>query len=508
MTLGVLSVLVYAQMYLPTLHPAGPFPWGSFVVLLAAAMVAEAYTTPIGSGAEASAGSLVFFLGFAVLGPLGGFVISVASQLLGLRDRQWERTLCYCATMGFLSGTMSLLYWSVVRLIGGFTGAPAIVLAGVGLGVGILYQLMNFALVVPVMWLRRGVGPGRTWGLIIRPFLPFALFFLTMSLGLISVYQVYLADRLVDGGPGTSLYSTLLVMSSLLPIFGLVYAFRAYAQQRELARNNARLAIRNERLALQAVASQITALDLKDDYTARHSAAVAQWASDIAGAMELSNRERNLTHLASLLHDVGKIGIPDEVLKSPVRLDRVNWSLIEGHCYNGYKILKNIDELDELATVVLHHHERFDGTGYPRGLAGDRIPLASRIICVADSYSAMVSDRPYGPALSPNVAMAELEQKKGTQFDPEVVDCFLAILNVFDEAYRRGEKADFNMEVQAVRFLRDLPNESEQAETAGSFHKPASYDTEPSSDVEQTCVEPSFVGVHQESGQGSRILTR
>jgi putative nucleotidyltransferase with HDIG domain len=247
---------------------------------------------------------------------------------------------------------------------------------------------------------------------------------------------------------------------------GLIYAFRAFAQQRQLAKSNARLALRNERLALQAVASQVTALDLKDNYTARHSAAVARWALDIAEALELGERDRNLTHLASLLHDVGKIGIPDEVLKSPARLDRLNWSLIEGHCYNGYKILKNIDQFDELATVVLHHHERFDGTGYPNGLSGGNIPLISRIICVADSYSAMVSDRPYGPALPPEIGMAELELKKGTQFDPVVVDCFLAILDAFDERYRKGEEADFHVEVQAVKFLRDLPEESEDEEEA------------------------------------------
>jgi putative nucleotidyltransferase with HDIG domain len=461
LTLVLLCVLVYAQMHWPALHPNEPFSWGSFVILLSAGLVAEMYTTPVGSGAEASAGSLVVFNFLANLSPHGGFIIAVTSQLLGLKDRQWGRTLCYAATMGFLSGSTSLLYWAALTLVGGFADSSVVALAGIGLGVGILYHLLNFALVAPVMWLRRGVGLRETWGLIIRPFLPFALFFLAISLSLISIYQVYSGQRLAENGSGAGLYATLLVVVSLLPVFGLIYAFRAYAQQRELAKSNARLARRNERLALQAVASQITALDLKDDYTARHSAAVAQWASDIAEAMGLGERERNLTHLASLLHDVGKIGIPDEVLKSPVKLDRVNWSLIEGHCYNGYKILKNIDEFDELATVVLHHHERFDGTGYPRGLAGERIPLASRIICVADSYSAMVSNRPYGPALLPEIGMAELELHKGTQFDPEVVECFLTILDAFDDRYRRGEEADFHMEVQQVKFLRDLPPEAE-----------------------------------------------
>ena len=452
----VFALLVYAQLHWPSLHPAGPFSWQSLLILTAAGVFAEAYATFVTDGAEASAGPLVFFLSFAMLGPLGGFVVAVSSQLFDLRQRQWQRTLCYVSTMGFLSGSTSLLYWALISMAGGFAEIPVILVAAIGLGVGLFYNLLNVVLITPLLWLRHGTAPKSAWVLVIRPFLPFALFFLTISVSLITAYQLYYAQKVTQSVDGLATHSVVFVIVSLLPVFGLIYAFRAYARQRVLATNNAKLAMRNERLALQAVASQITALDLKDDYTARHSAAVAQWASDIAETMGLGERERNLTHLASLLHDVGKIGIPDEVLKSPTKLDRVNWSLIEGHCYNGYKILKNIDQFDELATVVLHHHERFDGSGYPRGLKGEKIPLASRIICVADSYSAMVSDRPYGPALPPEIAVAELEIKSSTQFDPQVVTRFLDLLDASTESYRRGEEADFLMEIQRVKFLDDL----------------------------------------------------
>ena len=111
--------------------------------------------------------------------------------------------------------------------------------------------------------------------------------------------------------------------------------------------------------------------------------------------------------------------------------------------------------------MVLHHHERYDGNGYPHGLAGRDIPLESRIIAVADAYSAMISQRPYGPPLPTIVAEAELEFRKGTQFDPEVVDYFLELLREHGEGYRLGMKADFRMEVQDVRFLRELPVEPE-----------------------------------------------
>ena len=138
--------------------------------------------------------------------------------------------------------------------------------------------------------------------------------------------------------------------------------------------------------------------------------------------MGISGKRQNLTHLAGLVHDVGKIGIPDELLKTQVRLDAEGWAMIESHCVHGHRILGRIDQFGELAEVVLHHHERYDGNGYPHGLAGRNIPLESRIIAVADAYSAMISDRPYGPPLSTLIAEAELELRKGSQFDPELVE--------------------------------------------------------------------------------------
>ncbi len=447
------------QFQVPGLHPAGPFPWASATLLLLLALFAELYTVRVGPGMEISAGFLAAFLGVAIVGPLGAFVIAVVSQLPGLRRRPREQTLCYTATSGIVTGVTAVLYWVVLRHLGGFLESSIAVVAIVGLGASVTYQVLNYAVGLPVIWLRRGIGPKRAWKDGVKPFLAFDLFFLAICLGLISIYHLYLS-----GGETSTVYSTLLVMLCLMPVVGLIYSFRAYANQRELARGNERLARRNERLALQAIASQITALDLKDNYTARHSASVALWARDIAASLGLGEKERNLVHLASLLHDVGKIGVPDELLKSPNRLNAENWSFMEGHCLNGYRILRNISQFEGLATVVLSHHEHYDGNGYPQGLAGEDIPLFSRIICVADSYSAMVSKRPYGPPLSTEVAMAELEYKKGSQFDPLVAEAFLAVLGEHDEDYRRGVEVDFNMEVDRIRYLRDLPEEMTQDE--------------------------------------------
>ena len=149
---------------------------------------------------------------------------------------------------------------------------------------------------------------------------------------------------------------------------------------------------------MQAVAALVNTLDAKDNYTSRHSAAVAQWATELAGDMGLSEHEVELTHLAGLMHDVGKIGIPDRVLKGEGSLDETDRAIINTHSAKGAEILEDIDDFREVARVILYHHERYDGRGYPFGAAGEDIPLISRIIGVADSYSAMMSDRPYRDA--------------------------------------------------------------------------------------------------------------
>jgi putative nucleotidyltransferase with HDIG domain len=434
----------------------GAFQWPALVLLAGVGLLADRYRITLASGAETSAGFLAFFLSAAIVGPLGAVVVAVICQVWALRSAGWLQAVCFTSAATIISGGSGLFYWTLVVHS---SGSPVVV-AAYGLAAGTLFHLLNYVVFMPVMWLRRGMGPKELWSMGFQPFLIFHFFFLVMALGLVSIYRAYVPES----GVGPTLYSTLLVVLCLLPVVGLIYAFRAYANQRDLAIHNSRLAVRNERLALDAVASHVVALDLKDDYTAQHSAAVAQWATDIAKAMDLPDQQVYLIHLAGLLHDVGKIGVPDELLKSSSQLDSEDWALIESHCFHGHKILARVAQFQELADVVLHHHERYDGNGYPHGLSGIDIPIESRIIAVADAYSAMISQRPYGPPLPTIIAEAELEYRKGTQFDPTVVDHFMTVLRGRGEAYRLGMKADFRMEVQEVRFLRELPMEPEEVQ--------------------------------------------
>jgi diguanylate cyclase (GGDEF)-like protein len=175
----------------------------------------------------------------------------------------------------------------------------------------------------------------------------------------------------------------------------------------------------------RAAASLARAVDSRDAYTGSHSERVATLAAEIATHLGLPADEVELTRLAGSLHDLGKLAIPEEILRKPAALSDAERLVLQRHPQIGYRMLESLG-VDPIADWVLHHHERWDGSGYPDGLAGDRIPLGARIIFVSDAFDAMTSDRLYRQALSYEEAVAEVERCAGTQFDPEVVSAFLA----------------------------------------------------------------------------------
>ncbi len=171
----------------------------------------------------------------------------------------------------------------------------------------------------------------------------------------------------------------------------------------------------------------VTALDLRDNDTHGHSYRVVEYAVVVARRMGLKEPDLTWLRRGAILHDVGKIGVSDAVLRKPGKLNAAEWEEMHRHPEMGYSMLKHIPFLEPALDIVLCHQERFDGTGYPRGLEGERIPLGARIFAVVDTFDAMTSDRPYRAALSVQVVREELQRCKGTQFDPQVVDEFLSI---------------------------------------------------------------------------------
>ncbi|HHY08726.1 MAG TPA: HD-GYP domain-containing protein [Corynebacteriales bacterium] len=169
-------------------------------------------------------------------------------------------------------------------------------------------------------------------------------------------------------------------------------------------------------------------LDMQDQLTSGHSRRVGTYSALIARELGLSEKDQSTIKLAGLLHDIGKIGVRKAPLYKPDKLSDEEMHEMKRHVILGYEIIVEVPHLADIACLVLHHHERMDGSGYPHGLSGDEIPLGSRILCVADSFDAMVTSRIYRPTVSVPKALEELERCSGTQFDIEIVRVFGAYL--------------------------------------------------------------------------------
>jgi putative nucleotidyltransferase with HDIG domain len=196
---------------------------------------------------------------------------------------------------------------------------------------------------------------------------------------------------------------------------------------------------------VQTVGALAEAVDAKDTYTRGHSERVGVYASKIAREMGFTKEFIERVYIAGLLHDVGKIGVPDRVILKPDRLDKEEYELIMQHSAIGAKILEPVSFLADIVPCVRHHHEWFDGCnrGYPDRIGGDKIPLPSRIILVADTVEAMTSDRPYRKSMNLEAVVAELSKYAGSQFDPVCVDAFLRVLERDGESFiRKDQKFD------------------------------------------------------------------
>lgn len=181
-------------------------------------------------------------------------------------------------------------------------------------------------------------------------------------------------------------------------------------------------------IALQTVLVSLTKMvDMRDSYTYEHSQSVAWCAKQIAYQLKLSDAEADSIYQAGLLHDIGKVGVRDNVLLKKGPLSDQEWILMRRHPILGANLIRLLSFMNVDTEAIRHHHERWDGKGYPDHLAGERIPLAARIIAVCDAWNAMRTDRPYRKALSVEKALTEIERGKGTQFDPDIVDAAIAV---------------------------------------------------------------------------------
>lgn len=178
---------------------------------------------------------------------------------------------------------------------------------------------------------------------------------------------------------------------------------------------------------LEMVNALSVALDLKSEYTCNHSARVAELSVLLAKALHLPLEEQIRINLGAHLHDIGKVGIPDVILNKVGPLDDKEFALIKQHTLTGYKIIKKVRSFSEISDIILYHHERVDGLGYPEGLSGKEISLATKIVSIADSFDAMTSKRPYRQSLTTTEALKELKRCAGKQFEEGLVDVFIKL---------------------------------------------------------------------------------
>lgn len=264
------------------------------------------------------------------------------------------------------------------------------------------------------------------------PLLPSELAAALMAVGVAYLYvQVGLA--------GVALFGVVLVTFQYL--LGALLVSQQRAEELEL---------RSKQLAsfqVGMLSAMLRTLDLRDQMTARHSAAVARYSRAIAQRAGYSRREEELVHIAALLHDIGKFILPDRILKANVPLTDEDWMLIKRHPQQGARVVSSLDGYGPVAEIILAHHERIDGKGYPRGLAGDEIPELARIISVADTYDVMTARDSYRTPMSSYDAIKELRRVAGKQLDARFVEIFIELLEGKDVSFQHGEAADFEKEL-------------------------------------------------------------
>lgn len=242
-------------------------------------------------------------------------------------------------------------------------------------------------------------------------------------------------------------------------------------QQSEIRKNQEQ----NEKMSLQMIQTLSTTIEAKDAYTRGHSYRVAQYAALIAEKLGWTPEEILNLKRATHLHDIGKIGIPDPFLNKPAQLTDDEYNLIKKHTVIGAEILKDITLIPHAAEIARSHHERYDGKGYPDGLAGTEIPIHARIVAVADCYDAMNSRRIYRNALPPEVVYEEFRKNRGTQFDPEITDIFLKLLNEkrlpqWDPSQEEPDTYNLpDMQLTVSKFISDIMATIKSQEDAKSY---------------------------------------
>ncbi len=397
--------------------------------LAVAAIAAERSRVGLGQTLHISTTWIPVLLAAVLFGPLAAMIVAFASWLDHFRS-PYSKWITFTSTNTLIAAVSGVVAAHALHLI---SGGPAPFMVATLLAAAVT-ELLDLASTTAITKLR-GMS-ARQFARTVAPVqLTAAIFYAPIVAILAYAYQD------VSGWTLVLFFGPALAAQRL---YGL------YQRERQLAQDLASANVRLERANLSFATALVATLDARDRYTAGHSAAVAIYARDIAERLGLSEDEQQLAHQCGLVHDIGKIGLPPGLLEKPGALTLSERRQMETHSEIGEHILKKVEDYAEIAEIVRHHHERWDGQGYPDGIAALDIPLISRIISVADAYNAMTSDRPYRDAMPSRVARMRLAQGVESQFDTTIVAAFEAILAGADEEYRTGKRADFSLADQDV----------------------------------------------------------
>jgi len=422
--------------------PLADWDLGLLAILLGFSIFSDLTSASTGRKIRISGSFLALVLSMVFLGGAPAALIGVVT--IGIGWLRWREETHY-----FIN---NLLTYAAFPLIGGIAFHEAVIRLGATdtdpafyalvFGVFLLALAINFSMIASYACYLERTSFASKVRTALFPLLPSELMAALMAVGVAFLYaQVGLA--------GVALFGVVLVTFQYL--LGALLVSQQRAEELEL---------RSKQLAsfqVGMLSAMLRTLDLRDQMTARHSAAVARYSRAIAQKAGFSRREEELVHIAALLHDIGKFILPDRILKANVPLTDEDWMLIRRHPQQGARVVSSLDGYGPVAEIILAHHERIDGKGYPRGLAGDDIPELSRIISVADTYDVMTARDSYRTPMSSHDAIVELRRVAGKQLDARFVEVFIELLEGKDVSFQHGEAADFE---------KELALESRIAETA------------------------------------------
>jgi putative nucleotidyltransferase with HDIG domain len=412
----------------------------ALVLLLLVLVVASDLLTMDWRGLRISGAFLAFALSMALLGPAPAAAIGVAAAIVDMvvSPRRWDKSLnnlVTYATFPLVGGLLvDVLRGSSTPGGGSTFEFPAVVLA-----VFMITNLLNFTMTAGFV----GVSGGPRFLSSLRLYvtvLPVEVAMALLTAGIALIYE--------QAGVGAvGLMAVVLFVFQYLLRAGI----QAFERGEELLQRTRQLAS----LQVGLINTVMQTLSMRDAMTARHSAAVARYAREVARLLGLSEREQELIHTAGLFHDIGKFIFPDSILNAARKLTPEEWVTVRLHPEQGAKLVRRIEGYGPVADIVMSHHERLDGAGYPFGLSGDDIPLGSRILAAADTYDVMTARDSYRSPVSSHAALDELRRVAGSQLDPMVVDVFVEMIEQHGVAFRHSDEADFERELAFDRRVED-----------------------------------------------------